>query len=53
MDFQEIVVALVVALAAVYLIYKLGPFARLRRGKPDVPVSRLRRSGRDHGCHHG
>jgi len=50
---QPIAAGVVVALAVVYLVWKLGFEGRKPRRKrgPDVPVSRLVRKPPSRGCH--
>jgi len=48
MTWQEPIAALVVALAALYIVWKLGWAGRRprRSRRPDVPLARLRRAPR-------
>lgn len=50
---QPIVAGLVVVLAVIYLVWKLGFEGRAPKKKrgPDVPLSRLVRKRPDRGCH--
>ena len=46
---QDLAAAITVALAALYLVYKLALQPALRSSRPDVPAGRLRRKPRSKG----
>ena len=51
MIWQSIVTALVVALAAAYVIWKLALQKPTDERGPDVPLRRLKKSARKKSCH--
>lgn len=46
---QDVAAGLTVALAALYLVYKIAVEPALRSSRPDVPAGRLRRKPRSKG----
>jgi hypothetical protein len=50
---QHAAVDVIVVGAVAYLVWKLALAGRFRRGRPDVPVSRLSRGKQARKCHGG